>query len=63
MPENLPPLPMLPVPGRYRHYKGNEYEIIGMARHTETLEPLVAGSLPCALWRAGPVGASGSHVC
>ncbi len=41
MPENLPPLPMLPVPGRYRHYKGNEYEIIGMARHTETLEPLV----------------------
>ena len=28
-------------PGRYRHYKGNEYEVIGMARHSETLEWLV----------------------
>ena len=27
--------------GRYRHYKGNEYEVISMARHTETLEELV----------------------
>ena len=24
--------------GRYRHYKGNEYTIIGTARHSETLE-------------------------
>lgn len=22
-------------PGRYRHYKGNEYEVIGVARHSE----------------------------
>ena len=22
--------------GRYRHYKGNEYEVIGVARHSET---------------------------
>jgi hypothetical protein len=24
--------------GRYRHYKGNEYTVIGTARHSETLE-------------------------
>lgn len=37
------PLPALPPirPGRYRHYKGGEYEVIGIARHSETLEPLV----------------------
>ena len=28
-------------PGRYRHYKGNEYEVLGMARHSENLEALV----------------------
>ncbi|SDA33125.1 Protein of unknown function [Ruminococcus sp. YE71] len=27
--------------GRYRHYKGNEYEVIEIARHSETLEPMV----------------------
>ena len=27
--------------GRYRHFKGNEYEVIGIARHSETLEPVV----------------------
>jgi hypothetical protein len=27
--------------GRYRHYKGGEYEVIGVARHSETNEPLV----------------------
>lgn len=27
--------------GMYRHYKGNEYEVIGIARHSETLEPMV----------------------
>lgn len=26
------------TPGRYRHYKGNEYTVIGTARHSETLE-------------------------
>ena len=30
-----------PVPGRYRHYKGGEYEVLGVARHSETDEPLV----------------------
>jgi len=28
-------------PGRYRHFKGKEYEVIGIARHSETEEPLV----------------------
>ena len=27
--------------GKYRHYKGGEYEVIGMARHSETLEDMV----------------------
>jgi hypothetical protein len=30
-----------PVPGRYRHYKGGEYEVLGIARHSETDERLV----------------------
>jgi hypothetical protein len=30
-----------PRPGRYRHYKGKEYELLGLARHSETLEELV----------------------
>ena len=29
------------VPGRYRHFKGNEYEVIGLARHSETTEEMV----------------------
>lgn len=28
-------------PGRYRHYKGGEYQVIGIARHSETEESLV----------------------
>ena len=28
-------------PGRYRHYKGRDYEVIGVARHSETEESLV----------------------
>ncbi|NVN98569.1 MAG: DUF1653 domain-containing protein [Geobacteraceae bacterium] len=30
-----------PSPGRYRHYKGGEYEVIGTARHSENDEMLV----------------------
>jgi hypothetical protein len=37
---DLPPLPDIAL-GRYRHYKGGEYEVIGVARHSETLEPMV----------------------
>jgi hypothetical protein len=42
MPEadELPPLPHL-RPGRYRHYKGGEYEVMAVARHSETHEPQV----------------------
>ncbi len=28
-------------PGRYRHFKGNEYEVMCIAKHSETLEPMV----------------------
>lgn len=28
-------------PGKYRHYKGKEYEVLGLAKHSETLEELV----------------------
>ena len=28
-------------PGRYRHFKGMEYEVVGIARHSETLEEMV----------------------
>ncbi len=35
--QTLPPTPV----GRYRHYKGGEYEVCGVVRHSETQEPLV----------------------
>ena len=54
------PQPAGDMPGRYRHYKGNEYELIGTARHSETLEPMAVyralygeGGLwvrPAAMW-------------
>jgi len=60
MDEDLPPFPIEPTPGRYRHYKGGDYEVVDLARHSETLEPLVvyralygAGGLwvrPAAMW-------------
>ena len=47
-------------PGRYRHFKGKEYQVIGVASHSETLEPMVVyralygeGGLwvrPAAMW-------------
>jgi hypothetical protein len=38
--DDLAPLPTLPL-GRYRHYKGGLYDVLGVARHSETLEPMV----------------------
>jgi hypothetical protein len=38
--DELPKLPDLPL-GRYRHYKGNDYEVVAVACHSETLEPMV----------------------
>ena len=47
-------------PGVYRHFKGNEYQLLGLARHSETMEELVGaraldgeGGLwvrPAAMW-------------
>ena len=34
-------LPAPPVPGIYRHCKGQRYRVLGTARHSETLEPMV----------------------
>ncbi len=39
MSELLPPLITTP-PGKYRHYKGMEYEVVGTVRHSESLEPM-----------------------
>lgn len=36
---DLPPLIETP-PGRYRHYKGMLYDVLGTVRHSETLEPM-----------------------
>ncbi len=35
--ESMNPIPL----GVYRHYKGNEYEVVGFAKHSETLEDMV----------------------
>ena len=47
-------------PGVYRHFKGNLYELVGLATHSETLEPMVVYRLlyggralwvrPAAMW-------------
>lgn len=38
--QDLAPLPTHTPPGLYRHYKGMLYEVLGTARHSETLEPM-----------------------
>ena len=38
--DDPPPLPTVAT-GRYRHYKGGEYEVLGVVRHSESLEPMV----------------------
>ena len=46
-------------PGRYRHFKGNEYQVLGVARHSETEEEMVVYR-PVRRGRA--VGAPRRHV-
>ena len=72
MSDALPPLPAEPSPGLYRHYKGNDYEVVGLARHSESLEPLVVyralygeGGLwvrPAAMWQETVTLADGARV-
>lgn len=40
MQDDLPALPPAQI-GLYRHYKGGQYEVLGVVRHSETCEPLV----------------------
>ena len=40
-------------PGKYRHFKGNEYEGLGVGLHSETLEEMVVYRAlygDCGLW-------------
>ena len=51
-------------PGKYRHFKGKEYRVLGIASHSETLEPMVVyqalygeGGLwvrPASMWDGKP---------
>ena len=57
-------------PGRYQHFKGNEYELLYVARHSETLEPMVVYRAlygergvwvrPAAMW-SEPADRDGDH--
>lgn len=38
--KNVNGMPMI-KPGKYRHFKGNEYEVLDVTTHSETLEPMV----------------------
>ena len=40
LPDELLPSMITTPPGRYRHYKGNLYDVVGTVRHSETLEPM-----------------------
>ena len=43
------------LPGMYRHYKGNHYQVLYLAKHSETLEDMVVyqalyGERPASMW-------------
>lgn len=43
----------MPKPGRYRHFKGGEYELLCLARHSETGETMVVYRAlygDCGVW-------------
>jgi len=63
---------MNPIPlGTYRHYKGNLYEVVGLAKHSETLEEMVVYKAlygecetwvrPLSMWE-NPIAADGKTV-
>ena len=45
--------------GRYRHFKGNEYRVIGIAKHSETLEEMVVYQ---ALYGEGGIWVRPAHM-
>ncbi len=45
--------------GTYRHYKGNNYLVLDIARHSETLEPMVVYK---ALYGEGDVWVRPAHM-
>lgn len=46
-------------PGKYRHFKGGEYELLYVAKHSETLEPMVVYR---ALYGEGSVWVRPAHM-
>ena len=46
-------------PGRYRHFKGNLYELLYIAKHSETLEPTVVYK---ALYGDGDIWVRPAHM-
>lgn len=55
---NMEKLPEL-KPGIYRHFKGNEYELLCVARHSETLAPMVVYR---ALYGEGGIWVRPAHM-
>ena len=47
------------APGRYRHFKGMEYEVLGVAKHSETLEEMVVYR---ALYGEGDIWVRPAHM-
>ena len=45
--------------GKYRHFKGNEYRVLGMARHSETMEEMVVYQ---ALYGEGGIWVRPAHM-
>lgn len=42
-----------PLPGKYKHFKGGEYRVLGLAQHSETQEPMVIYQAlygECGIW-------------
>ncbi len=56
----------VPKPGRYKHFKGGEYLLVGVAKHSETKEPLVIyhpADDPATIWVRPIEMFTGTVVC